>query len=191
MGDDAYLKRSESRPLKRTGSRASKMSCCWPLLVVRHLMYRSPSGEQQQQKEHTRVVYAVARSPSCLHVRGSCFASIDTRVYLLLSVSCHGRAKEILLGQSSRWQQKDRKLAAKCCSQKDSKSKRDDSSRGASTEDRDQCACRSVRLPSDHVWQIYMEPSRADKACQMCRNCVCSIQVTIKAALGQYHTQGN
>ena len=183
MGGDAYSKQSGRRPPNKMRSRDSKMSCCWPLFVVRHLMYRSLSGEKQT-KEHARAVCTVARSLSCLHLHGSCFASIDARVYLLLSVSCHGRAKEVFSGQSSRWQQKDRKLAAKCCSQKDSKSKRDDSSRGASTEDRDQCACRSVRLPSDHVWQIYMEPSRADKACQMCRNCVFSIYVTVKASCG-------
>ena len=43
-------------------------------------MYRSPSGKKQTKKEHARVVYAVAQNLSCLHVRGSCFASIDTRV---------------------------------------------------------------------------------------------------------------
>ena len=43
-------------------------------------MCRSPSGEKNNKKEHARVVYAVARSFSCLYLRGSCFAYIDARV---------------------------------------------------------------------------------------------------------------
>ena len=40
------------------------------------------------------------------------------------------------------------------------------------------------------MWHTYMEPSIANQACQICRNCVCSVHVTVKASFGKYHTPG-
>ena len=177
--------RSESRPLSRTRSRDSKMSCCWLLCVVRQLMYRSRSGKKPT-KEHPCAVHAVAQNFSCLHLRGSPFASSVTRVSVVF-VFCHGRTEKIILGQGCRWQQEDRNLA-RHSSQEDSKSIRDDSSGSAPPEDRNQCACRGVCLSSDRLWQIYMESSSGDRACQICHDCVCSVHITVKASFGQYHT---
>ena len=41
------------------------------------------------------------------------------------------------------------------------------------------------------MWHTYMEPSIANQACRICRNCACYVRVTVKASLLKYHTQGD